>query len=189
MEWGTQKGASLLRRLPYYPALQTKAKFLLLDVFMGFLGAAFEEVSQKVPELKKELADWDEGRRFALGVLPKGPYITLEKRSDRIYYLGKGLMAPEVTFFFKNLDAGVPVFTGLMSSHQAVAENKVIIQGNNAYAMEVNRALAVVLAYLFPVTVFKHLFKEPPRLEFSQLINKAKVYGAVTPTFIRHLIS
>jgi hypothetical protein len=189
MECALHKSLILLRRLPFYPAIQAKAKYALLDVSLAFLGAAFEVVSQKVPELKNEIADWADGRKFALGVLPKGPYITLEKRGDEVYYLGKGLQSPDVTFLFKNFDAGVPVFAGLKSSHLAMAEAKILIQGNLVYAMEVNRALAIVLAYLFPVTVFKHLFKAPPKLGLAMLINKAKVQGALTPTFIKHMIS
>lgn len=187
MECGTQKGVCPLRRLPFYPAVQSKVKYAMLDIATVFLGAAFEVVSRQVPELKRELADWEDGRRFALGILPKGPFVTLEKQGSEVTYLGKGLKSPDVSFFFKSMDAGLPIFLGLKSTHAAVAECKVLIQGNNAYAMEVNRAIGIVLAYLFPVTVFKHLFKDPPRLEFSQLINKAKVYGALMPAFIRDL--
>lgn len=187
MECVTPKRVGSLRRVPFYPAVQSRVKYVMLDIATVFLGAAFEVVSRNVPELKRELADWEDGRRFALGILPKGPFVTLEKQGTQVNYLGKGLKAPDVSFFFKNMDAGLPIFLGLKSTHAAVAECKVLIQGNNAYAMEVNRAISTVLTYLFPVRIFKHLFKEVPRLEFSQLINKAKVYGALMPAFIRNL--
>ena len=183
-----KKSINTLRGLPFYAVLSAKSKYTLLDVFLTFLGAAFEEVSKKIPELKTEIAEWNEGRKFALGVLPNGPYVTVEKRGDELYYLGKGLLNPDVTFLFKNLDAAVPVFTGLMSSHQAVAECKVMIQGNNSFAMETNRALAIVLAYLFPVSVFGHLFKDKPKMGVKQLINKGKVYMTILPAFIKHAL-
>jgi hypothetical protein len=183
-----EKSINALRGLPFYAVLSAKSKYTLLDVFLTFLGAAFEEVSKKIPELKCEIAEWNEGRRFALGVMPKGPFVTVEKRGDELFYLGKGLQDPDVTFLFKNLDAAVPVFTGLMSSHQAVAECKVMIQGNNSFAMETNRALAVVLANLFPVSVFGHLFKDKPKMGIKQLINKGKVYMTILPAFIKHAL-
>jgi hypothetical protein len=183
-----EKSLNAIRGIPFYPGLSAKAKYMLLDVFLTFLGAAFEVVSRNVPEIKEEIGEWNEGRRFALGVMPKGPYVTVEKRGDELFYLGKGLNNPDVSFLFKNLDAAVPVFTGLMSSHQAVAECKVMIQGNNSFAMETNRALAVVLANLFPVSVFGHLFKDKPKMGMMQLANKTKVYLTILPAFLKHAL-
>jgi hypothetical protein len=65
------------------------------------IGVAFEEVSKRAPDLKREIIAWNDGRRCALGVLPRGPFITLEKREDRIYYLGKRKVDPHMTFLFK----------------------------------------------------------------------------------------
>ena len=189
MECTTQKGACPLRSLPFYPVIQSKAKFMLVDTMMLFLGSAFEVASKYVPELKQEMADWNDGRRFALGVLPDGPSITLEKRGDLVKFLGFGVQAPHVAFYFKNLDAAVPVFVGLNSTHNGFAQGKIMIHGNLSYAMEVNRALPLVLAYLFPIIAFKHLFKAPPKLGILGLINKGKVYMTLVPQAVMNLIA
>jgi len=167
--------------------IQSKAKSMLVDTMMLFLGSAFEVASRYVPELKAEMADWNDGRRFALGVMPDGPSITLEKRGDLVKFMGPGVHEPHVAFFFKNLDAAVPVFVGLNSTHNGFAQGKIMIQGNLAYAMEVNRAMTLVLANLFPIFAFKHLFKAPPKLGLSGLVNKAKVYLTLVPQAVTNL--
>jgi len=188
MDIDIQKGMARIRGIPNYPVMQSKAKYALLDISLSTLAAAFEEVAKRVPEFKAEIAGWNDGRRFAIGILPRGPSITLEKRGDRVYYLGKGLLSPDVAFLFKNLDSGVLVFTGLMSSHQAVAECRVLIDGETSQAMELNRALAIVQTYLFPGIILKRIFKEPPKLSPAQLMTKAKVYSALLPALIRQMV-
>ncbi|MBF0099529.1 MAG: SCP2 sterol-binding domain-containing protein [Desulfobacterales bacterium] len=186
MEFNLENALTLLRKLPYYPVLQSKSKYALIDTTLSVIAAAFEEVSALAPELKEEIAHWNEGRRFAIGVLPRGPYITMEKKGDRIRFVGKGQKKPDVTFIFKNLDSALLVFTAQISAHQAAAECRVLIDGNNAYAMELNRALAMVETYLFPAFIFKIIFKRPPKLSSSQLIIKSKVYANLLPILIKH---
>ncbi|MBF0119448.1 MAG: hypothetical protein HQK79_11475 [Desulfobacterales bacterium] len=177
-----------LRKIPYFPSIQTKTKYLVVDVSLTVIGTAFEEVSKSVTELKSEIYDWNDGRRAAIGVLPKGPYITLEKRGDQIHYLGKGLKSPDVTFFFKNLDSAFLVFTAQMSAHQAASECRVLVDGNNAYAMELNRALSIVETYLFPSLILNMLFKRPPKLDMDQQILKGKIGLSLVPALIKKIV-
>ncbi len=184
MDVAAYKKISPLRKLSFYPALQSRAKFLLLENMMLSLGSAFEVASKCVPEIKREIAGWNEGRRLAMQILPKGPAITLAKQGDRIRMVGKGVQASDVTFMFKNLDAAVPVFVGMQSTHEAMAQNKIMIQGDNAYAQEFNRTMSLVLANLFPVFAYKHLFKAKPKLGVKGMINKSKVYLLLVPQTI-----
>jgi hypothetical protein len=188
MDDAVYKKISLLRKLPFYPVMQSRAKFLLMDNMMLSLGSAFEVASRCVPEIKREIAGWNEGRRFAMQILPKGPAITLAKQGDRVRIVGKGVQASDVTFMFKNLDAAVPVFVGLQSTHEAMAQSKIMIQGDNAYAQEFNRAMSLVLANLFPVFAYKHLFKAKPKLGVKGLINKSKVYLLLVPQSVVNTI-
>ncbi|MBL7203906.1 MAG: hypothetical protein ISS63_06180 [Desulfobacteraceae bacterium] len=181
-----EKGLAQLRKVPYFPVIQSKSKYELIDIILTVIGVAFEEVSKRVPELKGEIAGWDEGRRCAMGVLPKGPYISLEKSGDRILYLGKGLMSPDVTFLFKNLDSAVLVLTAQMSAHQAMAECRILLDGQVSYGMEMNRALAIVETYLFPQFILNKIFKRKPQLSLYQLITKGTVYAALLPAFLKN---
>jgi hypothetical protein len=188
MDDAVYKKISPLRKLPFYPKVQSKAKFLLMDNMMLSLASAFEVASKCVPEIKREIAGWNEGRRFAMQILPRGPAITLAKQGDRVKFIGKGMRESDVTFIFKNLDAAVPVFVGMQSTHEAMAQNKIMIQGDNAYAQEFNRVISLVLAYLFPVFAYRSLFKAKPKLGIKGIINKGKVYLLLVPQIIVNTI-
>lgn len=176
------------RDLPFYQTLKSGVKYTLCSTVLGLLGPAFEVVSRRVPEIKDELEGWEDGRRFAIGVLPKGPYITMEKRGNVIYYLGKGLVSPGIAMLFKNFDTALPVFLGMKGSFQTFAENGIVVKGNLAHTMEVNRAANIVYAYLFPGIILKIILKRPPKLGFLQLVTKARVYLALTPAVILSLV-
>ena len=186
MDVNIDKGLALLRSIPYYSIIQSKSKYEIIDVTLTVIAIGFEIISKRSPEMIEEISNWNNGRRFGLGVLPKGPHITLEIRDDGIYYLGKGRLSQDVAFLFKNLDSALMVLTAQMGSHQAVAECRVLIDGDNAYAMELNRALAIVETYLFPSFILNKIFKAPPKLTMEQLLTKSKVYGALMPSLIKN---
>ncbi len=186
MDFIIQKGLAQLRGIPFYPVIQSRSKYELMDMTLTVIGVAFEEVSKRAPDLKREISVWNDGRRCSLGVLPTGPYITLEKREDRIHYLGKRKIDPHMTFLFKNLDSAVLVLTAQMSSHQALAESRILLDGQVSYGMELNRALAIVETYLFPQFILNKIFKRPPTLNAYQLVTKGIIYAAMGPALLKN---
>ena len=186
MDFIIQKGLAQLRGNPFYPVIQSRSKYELIDMTLTVIGVAFEEVSKRAPDLKREISVWNDGRRCSLGVLPTGPYITLEKREDRIHYLGKRKIDPHMTFLFKNLDSAVLVLTAQMSSHQALAESRILLDGQVSYGMELNRALAIVETYLFPQFILNKIFKRPPTLNAYQLVTKGIIYAAMGPALLKN---
>jgi len=181
-----EKGLAQLRALPFYPTIQSISKYELIDLTLTFIGVAFEEVSRHAPDLKREIASWNERRRCSLGVLPKGPFITLQKVDDRIQYLGKRKVDPHMTFLFKNLDSALLVLTTQMSAHQALAESRILLDGQVSYGMELNRALAIVETYLFPQFILNRIFKRPPTLNLYQLAIKGIIYATMGPALIKN---
>lgn len=186
MDFIIQKGLAQLRGIPFYPVIQSRSKYELIDMTLTVIGVAFEEVSKRAPDLKREISAWNDGRRCSLGVLPTGPYITLEKRGDRIHYLGKRKIAPHMTFLFKNLDSAVLVLTAQMSAHQALAESRMLLDGQVSYGMELNRALAIVETYLFPQFILNKIFKRPPTLNAYELLTKGIIYAAMGPALLKN---
>jgi hypothetical protein len=183
-----KRTVNLIRSLHGFPAFQSKVKHMLCSTALSFLGPAFEVVGRHVPEFRKEIESWEEGRRFALRVLPKGPAITLEKSGDMIRYLGKGLKSPHITLSFKNYDSALPVLMGIAGSHQAFAENRILVEGDLAKTMEINRVVNIVNAYLLPGIATKKVLKRAPKMTLRDYINKGKVYAGLVPAVVRHLI-
>ncbi len=177
-----------IRSLPGFPDFQAGVKHVLCSTVLSVLGPAFEVVGRHVPEFRKEIESWEEGRRFSLGVLPKGPAITLEKRGNTIHYLGKGLRSPHITMSFKNYDSALLVLMSVMGSHQAFAENRILVEGDLAKTMEINRVVNIVNANLLPGMVVKKVLKGPPKMTLKNYVNKGKVYAGLVPAVVRHLI-
>lgn len=162
----------------------SSAKSITARISLLALGVTFELTSKYVKEMKQEIADWSEGHRITIGVLPKGPYMTIEKRGDRIHYLGMSKQNPNLSILFKNLDTAILIFTGQLGSPAAVAEQRVCIHGDNSQAMQATRAMAIVQTYLFPGLILDNTFKRPPKLSPFQLALKAKIMGLLTPKLI-----
>jgi len=159
-------------------------KRTVASVSLAAFGAAFELVSRHVPAMQEEIAGWDEGRRVVIGVLPKGPKITIEKKGNRIVNLGGDEFKADLHILFKNMDSALLIFTGRLGADGAVAENRVTVWGNNGHAMQATRAMQIVQSYLFPMFILKNTFKRPPDYTFSQRLVKMRIMGALTPHMI-----
>ena len=164
-----------------------QAKKAVVETSLLALAAAFESVSQHAPEMKAELADWEDGRIFSLGVLPNGPAISLQKKGSEIHYLGKGYQNPTLKILFKNLDAAILPFTGQIGSHIAFVQRRAILHGNVGEAMQISRAMAIVQSYLMPGLVFNKIFKRPLKLTPAQLFLKARVMATLGLGIIKNM--
>jgi len=161
-----------------------KLKVITAKTSLMALGVTFELCAKYVPEMKNEISDWEDGRNVGIGVLPTGPYITVRKDGEKFTYLGSGLQDAEISILFKNLDSAMMIFLGQLGAADAVAENRVCVQGQNYMAMQVTRAMAIVQTYLFPGFILRNTFKRPPKLNGQQIATKAKIMGLLTPKLI-----
>jgi hypothetical protein len=168
-------------------ALSHGAKRALVDTALRALGATFELVSERSPELQAEIAGWEAGRVLGLGVLPGGPAISLRKEAGQpgaIRYLGTGLGDPTISILFKNLDAAVLTFTGQIGTHTASIEHRVIVHGNIGHAMQAVRAMNTVQRYLMPALLLNQTAKRPVRLSAAELQVKAQVLAGLVPRMV-----
>lgn len=145
------------------------------------LGTAFEIVSKYGRDLRAEIADWEEGRVFSLGVMPNGPSMVLKKEGGRIRYLGSRSEKAEPKILFKNMDCAFMPLAGMMSSDTAFVQHRAILHGSVGSAMEVSRAMAIVQIYLLPGFMFGRLYKRPPKLSLGQYLLKAWVFTVLLP--------
>jgi hypothetical protein len=161
-----------------------KAKKMLVASSLRALGVTFELVSEHSPELRAELADWEEGRVVGLGVLPHGPAISLLKQQERIRFLGAGLQNPAISIQFKNMDAAVMIFGGQIGAHMGSVEHRVILHGNVVHAMQTVRAMNIVQKFLMPTRLLNRTTKRPVRLSGRDLRTKARVVAGLVPRLV-----
>jgi sirohydrochlorin ferrochelatase len=160
-------------------SMSYRAKRVVVRTSLLALGVAFEMVSKHSTELKNEIADWEDGRIFSLGVLPDGPVISLRKQGNRIRYLGRGQEDAEIKFLFKNIDSALLLTTSKMGAHTAFAQHRSVVHGNIAKAVEVSRAMSIVQSFVVPGFVLKRTSKRPPKLTPAQLLLKARVMATL----------
>jgi len=156
-----------------------RAKKIVAQTSLLALATGFETVSKRAPELKAEIADWEEGRVFSLGVLPDGPSVSLRKEGDRIRYLGQGHGASRLRILFKNVDAALLPLTAQMGSHTAFCQHRAVLHGNVAEAMQTSRAMITVQTYLMPGFILKRTMKRPPKLTPRQYALKGWVWATL----------
>ena len=180
---------NIMSRVGSAPAWTTHTlNVALVATSLRALGATFELVSKYSAELQGEIMDWEEGRVFAMGVLPNGPSMSLRKSGERIQFLGMGLKDPSVTMLFKNLDAAVMTFTGQIGAHTASIQRRVIVHGNITHAMQAVRALGIVQKYLLPAVILNKTYKTPPHFTAKDLWLKTKVMAGLGPQLLKTLV-
>ena len=167
-------------------SLTYRAKEALVKTLLLSFASAFELLSKSCPELISELADWEEGRILALGVLPNGPSISIQKEGGRVRYLGKGRHDPTLTVLFKNLDSIILAFSGSIGSHTAFIQHRAILHGSVGQAMQAARAMTIVQKYLFPGFLLKKIFKRPPKLSPAQMLLKVRVMAMLGVGLIKN---
>jgi len=166
-------------------SLKYKDKAAIAKIALGAMAAAFELASKRVPELQKELKSWDNGRTFALGVLAKGPGITMRNENGVIKLIGEGVReGTDVVFYFKNIDSALMVFAGMMGAHTASIQHRTIVHGDIGMGMEALRAMNIVQAYLFPGFILKKTFKTPPKMNGAQMLTKIGIMASLAPVMI-----
>ncbi len=175
----------VLRSLGMRPeAVSYKAKRAVVSSSMRTMGATFELVSEKCPELQSELGEWEDGRVVGLGVLPDGPAISLVAEQGRIRFLGKGLQNPTISILFKNMDAAAMIFGGQMGAHMGSVEHRVILHGNLVHAMQTVRAMNITQKFLMPTMLLNRNTKRPVRLSGAELRIKSRVLAGLVPRLV-----
>jgi hypothetical protein len=144
------------------------------------MGRAIQAASRVDKQVRREFRLLPENFTFALGVMPSGPYMVVGKNGpDRARYLGRRIDAQPVdlTMAFKHLDAGVLTFTFRENTPIATARDRLVVDGEVAYACSVVRILDIVQIYLLPKLIARRAVKRYPRWPLrNKLINRSRIY-------------
>ena len=154
---------------------EKRLKTCISSIVFWFLGRAFQSVVSFDKRAKEEAQSISDGTVVMLKVNPKGPSMALEKRQGKFLYIGAAeVRKPDITIYFKNIDAAFLVLTGQLGIAQAYAEHRFTLKGDIFAAMAIVRILYLVEAYLFPQFMSKKLLKEMPKKDTGKL----KIYLA-----------
>jgi hypothetical protein len=168
--------------------LTHQAKAAVAATALVALGVAFEILSRHSAEMRGEIERWGEGRCFSLGVLPFGPSVAIRKEGGQLRFLGRGDHGAQLRILFKNMDSALLLLTGQMAAHTAFAEHRVLVHGPIDETVQANRAMAIVVKYLFPGFMLGSLTKRKPVLTRRELALKARLYATLGPALMRGIV-
>ncbi len=155
-------------------------KRIYLTVMLWVMGRAVQAASRVDREVMQEVSELPDGFAFALGIVARGPHMVLAKREDgRLHYLGQRLDAAEspLRLEFKHLESGFLTFTFQEKTPVAVARDRLVVDGEAAYACAVVRILDRVQVYLLPKPLAKLAVKRYPRWPFiMKCYNRTRIY-------------
>jgi hypothetical protein len=155
-------------------------KRLYMAVNLWFMGRAIQAASRVDERVRNELQTLPDGFTFALGVMPTGPHFIVQKtKTDTARYIGRRIdtQPVDLKMEFKHLEAGMLTFTFRENTPVATARDRLIVDGEVAYACSVVRILDIVQIYLLPKVIARLAVKRYPRWPIGRkLINRSRIY-------------
>lgn len=153
---------------------------------MDIIGRGLVVASQVDQELQNEIAKFPDHFIFSMNVYPHGPcfiaQVTPEKKL-KLISLEQG--KPNLTITFKHLSHAFMVFSFQESTAQAFANDRMIADGDLAYAIRLVRCLNKMEALILPKAIASLAVKEyPEQLKLKQKVNHAaKIYLKIAQSY------
>ena len=162
-----------------YPEVVTGQKpftTLVIRIVIFVLGRGFQSIAARDEEVKREVESWEESFAILFEVLPKGPYLLLQKQNGKLKYLGLQRGEADLAVSFKTLGSAFLIFTGQMGTPQGYAEHRMSVKGDLAKAMSLIRCLNLVEFYLFPGFIARRILKRLPAMNLRRFGLRLHVY-------------
>ena len=152
-------------------------KKILVMATLWFFGRVIQAAAKVDREVAREFAELPDGFAFTLEVMPNGPGLVVGKdETGRVKYLGANIAAyhPLLRMRIKNMNAAFALFTLQEGNAISAARNRLVIEGDVAYACATIRILEIVEVYLLPKILARLALKRYPRWQASR-----KYFGRV----------
>lgn len=156
-------------------------KTLVVKTVLFILGRSFHAASKWDPDLRREIAPWEEGSTFMMRVFPDGPCMTVEKRRGILLYRGSRPPGADLIVTFKSMESAFLVFTAQCGTARAFAESRFIVNGDIPKAMSLVRCLNILERYLFPLFINRRIVKRPPPMPWNKHFVRLYIYMLGVP--------
>ncbi len=140
-------------------------------IMMWFMGRAIQAAAAVDRAVKKEFMDMPNGFTFALCVMPNGPYMIVRKdQKGSVRYRGWNPEGKTIglQMKIKNIEAAMLLFTFQESTALASARDRLVVDGEVAYACSIVRILDTVEVYLLPKIIARLAVKRYPAWSFGR---------------------
>ncbi|MEI7590980.1 MAG: hypothetical protein WCJ49_06690, partial [Deltaproteobacteria bacterium] len=149
-------------------------KKMTVVLSLWFFGRAIAAATRIDDGAMREFKNLPDNFSFTLEVMPHGPGMIVGKDKDGVVkYLGSKIADREVTLRLriKNMSAAFAIFTLQEGNAIAAVRNRLVIEGDIAYACAAIRILEIVEVYLLPKFLAKLALKRYPVWNFGKKVS------------------
>lgn len=164
-----------------------KAQRAYVALMMEIIGRGLTSASAIDPEIHHETQGFPAGFILQMTVFPSGPSFTAQAQADGSLKLLSDFQGkPNLTVKFKHISHAFIVFSFQEGTARAFANDRMIADGDVAYAIRLVRCLNKMEALILPKIVANLAVKQyPDSLGLSEKISTAsKIYLKVAQSFI-----
>ncbi|WP_027370778.1 hypothetical protein [Desulfovermiculus halophilus] len=151
-----------------------KEAVVALSLFV--LGRAFQSGARRDHGLQQETAEWPEGLRITLQVLPDGPHLNLCKQDGQMKHLKQAERPADLEINFKNIECALMLLTPRMGLAQGFAEHRISIVGDLNLSMSFTRCMNIMLSYFYPECICRRLLKRIPQSDPDHAFHRIHIY-------------
>jgi hypothetical protein len=160
-------------------ALDAKGTRAFVALMIAFMGRALVAVSSTDDDARGEIEGFPEGFTFEMKVLPSGPAFRLRKAEGR-FVLDDGRARPTLAIQFKHLRHAARVLSFVESTPAAFANDRLVVDGDVAFAMRMQRILDRMQSILLPHAIAARALKRAPSLPLGgHAVAAARLYGKI----------
>ncbi|MBI2388720.1 MAG: hypothetical protein HYV09_03800 [Deltaproteobacteria bacterium] len=142
---------------------------------MKFIARGLCAASRVDEVVRQELSPLPAGFTFEMSVLPAGPALRLRKRDDGTFVSGEPADArPDLAIRFKHLRHAMASFTFQEPTARSFADDRMVVDGDPALAMRMQRMLDRLLVLTLPHRVAEKALLRVPDLK---TVDKARAAG------------
>lgn len=166
------------------PALQQAYVKLMMDV----IGRGLVMASQVDDEIKQEVAQFPVNFVLSMNVFSHGPaFIARVTEQHQLELLKNYTTKPDLTIRFKHLNHAFLVFSFQESTAQAFANDRMVADGDVAYAIRLVRCLNKMEALILPKLMAKRAVKEyPQELHLkNKVLNATNIYLKIAQSYFK----
>lgn len=164
------------KEYPDIPPGEKTLKAQIVKSVLFVLGKAMQNTADLDEQARKEIEELPDGYTIRFEVAPHGPYMAVQKKKDRMRFVGLKKVDADLILIFKNMEYAYLMLTARLSFPQVYSQNGLAVIGNPAHSMIMYRLSNIVQFYIWPKIIAKGVLKRVPDMTAEKILKRLKIY-------------
>lgn len=159
-----------------------------VTIMMDVIGRGLVMASQVDAEIQQEIAQFPVGFILSMQVFPQGPaFIAEVTAQQQLKLLSHSSRKPDLSIRFKHMNHAFLVFSFQESTSKAFANDRMVADGDLAYAICLVRCLNKMEALILPKILAQYAVKQYPKnLSLKEKVKHAgNIYFKVAQSYLK----